>query len=117
MRRLWRLVVLFWRKSYEDNLTGLSGMVAYNLMLSVLPATLVGLWVAGRVIGSGELEERVISDLQELFPSAAESTLRTLTDRLRTSGTEIGIAALVASVWIGSSFWGSLDTAFCRIYH
>ena len=25
--------------------------------------------------------------------------------------------AFVASVWIGASFWGALDTAFCRIYH
>ena len=23
----------------------------------------------------------------------------------------------MASIWIGSSFWGALDTAFCRIYH
>ena len=23
----------------------------------------------------------------------------------------------MSSVWIGSSFWGALDTAFCRIYH
>jgi YihY family inner membrane protein len=117
VRRPWRPIALFWRKAYSDNLTGLSGMVAYNLMLSLLPATLVALWIAGRVIGSGELEERVISDLQHVFPSATESTLRSLTNRLRTSGTELGVAALVASVWIGSSFWGSLDTAFCRIYH
>jgi YihY family inner membrane protein len=117
VRRLGRLVALFWRKAYGDNLTGLSGMVAYNLLLSLLPATLVALWIAGRVIQSGELEQRVIEDLQQVFPTAAESTLRNLTDRLRTSGTELGVAALVASVWIGSSFWGSLDTAFCRIYH
>ncbi len=117
MRRLGRALALFWRKAYGDNLTGLAGMVAYNLLLSVLPATLVALWIAGRVIKSGELEQRVITDLQHVFPSAAESTLRSLTDRLRTSGTELGVAALVASVWIGSSFWGSLDTAFCRIYH
>jgi YihY family inner membrane protein len=25
--------------------------------------------------------------------------------------------ALAASIWIGSSFWGALDTAFARIYH
>jgi len=117
MRRLGRALALFWRKAYTDNLTGLSGMVAYNLLLSLLPATLVALWIAGRVIGSGELEQRVIDDLRHVFPSAAESSIRSLTDRLRTSGTELGVAALIASVWIGSSFWGSLDTAFCRIYH
>ena len=27
------------------------------------------------------------------------------------------MVALVASVYIGSSFWGAIDTAFCRIYH
>ena len=38
-------------------------------------------------------------------------------DNVRNSSTGIGIVALVASIWIGSSFWGALDTAFCRIYH
>ncbi len=116
-RRLWRMVVLFWRKAYEENLTGLSGMVAYNLLLSLLPAALLALWVAGRVLQSGQAEQQVIEDLQQLFPTAAESSLKTLTQRLQTSGTEIGVAAFVAAVWVGSSFWGSLDTAFCRIYH
>ena len=29
---------------------------------------------------------------------------------------ELGIVAVVGSVWIGVSFWGAVDTAFCRIY-
>ena len=33
----------FFRKAYEDNLTGLSAMVAYNLLLSLLPVTLLAL--------------------------------------------------------------------------
>src|SRR3954454_4959273 len=102
MRRLGRPIALFWRKAYSDNLTGLSGMVAYNLMLSLLRATLVALWIAGRVIQSGELEQRLITALQHVFPSARESTLRSPPPRLRTPGTELGVAALVASVWIGS---------------
>jgi YihY family inner membrane protein len=36
---------------------------------------------------------------------------------VRNSSNTLGIVALVASIWIGSSFWGALDTAFCRIYH
>lgn len=117
MRRLWRLIVLFWRKAYEDNVTGLSGMVAYNLLLSILPVALLAFFVAGRVLRSTDLQQQVVDDLGQLFPSAADSTLRTLTDRLRNSSTGFGVAALVASVWIGASFWGALDTAFCRIYH
>jgi len=107
----------FWFKAYQDNLTGMSAMVAYNLLLSVFPLALLALFIGGRVLESGDLQETVLSDLQRLFPSAAEGTLNSALDNVRNSSTGIGIVALVASIWIGSSFWGALDTAFCRIYH
>ena len=116
-RQAWRLVKAFYWKAYEDNLTGLSGMVAYNLLLSVFPVALVALFVMGRVLESPDLEQRVLEDLQELFPTTTEQTLTDALDYLRRSSTGFGIVALLTSVWIGSSFWGALDTAFCRIYH
>jgi membrane protein len=106
----------FYRKAYEDNLTGLSGMVAYNLLLSILPLALLALFIAGRVLGSADVEQSVLHDLRRLFPDAAGSTLTGLTDSLQGDSTRLGVAALVSSIWIGSSFWGALDTAFCRIY-
>jgi membrane protein len=116
-RRAWAGAKHFYRKAYEDNLTGLSGMVAYNLLLSVFPLALLALFIAGRVLESADLEQSILSDLQQLFPSAAEHTLQRALDRVRDSSNAFGIVALVASIWIGSSFWGALDTAFCRIYH
>ena len=107
----------FYWKAYEDNLTGLAGMVAYNLLLSVLPLALLALFIGGQILRSPEFESSVLGDLQRIFPSTAESTLRHVLERIRGSSGSIGVAALVASVWIGSSFWGALDTAFCRIYH
>ena len=92
-------------------------MVAYNLLLSVFPLALLALFVAGRVLESPELERSVLDDLQQLFPSAADGTLERALERVRNSSNTLGIVALVASIWIGSSFWGALDTAFCRIYH
>ena len=72
----------------------------------------------GRVLESGDLEQSVLQDLQQLLPdrhrrrrSPARST------GCASSSTGFGVVALVASIWIGSSFWGALDTAFCRIYH
>ena len=112
-----RVVARFWRKAYEDNLTGMAAMVAYNLLLSVFPLALVGLFVAGRILSSEEIEASVVDDLQRLFPAAAESTLLDGLRRVRDSSTTVGIVALVAAVWFSSSFWGALDTAFCRIYH
>ena len=107
----------FYRKAYEDNVTGLAGMVAYNLLLSVLPLALIALFVGGQVLQSGHFQDSVLEDLHRIFPRAADSTLSHALDRVQESTGRIGIAALVASVWIGASFWGALDTAFCRIYH
>jgi YihY family inner membrane protein len=117
MGRARAAVANFWRKAYEDNLTGLSAMVAYNLLLSIFPLALVALWVAGRVLRSHELQQSVLLDLQQVFPSAAESTLSAAIRRLEESSTTAGIIAIAVAAWFASSFWGALDTAFCRIYH
>jgi membrane protein len=117
MRPAWRYAARFYRKAYEDNVTGLAGMVAYNLLLSVLPLALIALFVGGQVLQSGDFQESVLEDLHRIFPRAADSTLTNALDNVRGSTGGIGIAAIVASLWIGSSFWGALDTAFCRIYH
>jgi membrane protein len=116
-RRVRNALGAFWRKGYEENLTGMSGMVAYTLMLSVFPFALVALFVAGRVLRSEELQASVLADLQRIFPTAAESTLSEGVRRLQQTSPTVGIVALVGSIWFGSSFWGALDTAFCRIYH
>src|SRR5688500_14269087 len=116
-RGAFRRAARFYRKAYEDNLTGLSAMVAYNMLLSLLPVTLLALFVAGRVLQSDEVERSVLTDLRDLFPDTAESTLTDLLSGLQEFSTSLGIAAAVASIWIGTSFWGALDTAFCRIYH
>lgn len=113
----WRFLKDFYRKAYENNITGLSAMVAYNLLLSVFPLALLALFIAGRILGSADLENSVLKDLRHLFPSTANHTLVDLLTRVRHSSAGLGIGALVSSIWIGSSFWGAMDTAFCRIYH
>src|SRR3954447_11579477 len=116
MRWIGRGVKRFWEKAYEDNLTGLAGMVAYNLLLSIFPVALIALFVASQVLAAPQLERTVLIDLSKLFPSATETTLTQALADIRSSSTTVGIVALISSVWVGASFWGSLDTAFCRIY-
>ena len=117
VRSAGREIKAFWKKAERENVTGLSGMVAYNLLLSLFPLALLALFIASRVLQSEDLQESIFSDLQQLFPSAAEGTITDALERVRTSSTSIGIFALITSIWFGSSFWGALDTAFCRIYH
>jgi YihY family inner membrane protein len=92
-------------------------MVAYNLLLAIFPFALLVLFVAGQIINSPEIEESVILDIQRLFPNIEQGALENAIDRVRSSSTTIGVAAVVGGIWIGASFWGAMDTAFCRIYH
>ncbi len=112
-----RSLKAFWRRAYDENITGMAGMVAYNLLLSVFPFALLVLFVFGQLLSSSDIESTVIRDLQQLFPETEQGTLVTELNRIRTNSTEIGIVAIVAGIWIGASFWGAMDTAFCRIYH
>ena len=58
----------------------------------------------------------MLTDLRQVFPGTAEHTLNSLLSQIRNSTTSTGVLALIASLWLGSSFWGALDTAFARIY-
>lgn len=107
----------FWNRAYKENITGLSGMVAYNLMLAVFPFALLVLFIFGQVVNSPDIERSVILDIQRLFPNIEQEALMNAIHRVRSSSTTIGIAAIIGGIWIGASFWGAMDTAFCRIYH
>ncbi len=107
----------FWHRAYRENVTGLAAMVAYNLMLAVFPFALLVLFVFGQVLKIGGVETGVLDDLQRLFPNVEQGTLSDVLERIEDNSTTIGIAAFLGSLWIGASFWGAMDTAFCRIYH
>ena len=92
-------------------------MVAYNLALALFPFALLVPFIFGQVIGTGDLEETVITDLQGIFPAVESDAVASAVERIRESSTTIGVAAAVGAIWIGASFWGAMDTAFCRIYH
>ena len=113
----WAYVKALYWKGYEDNVTGLAGMVAYNLLLSLFPLALVVLFVTGNILESHSLEVRAIRDLRRLFPATSEETITRLLVHIREHTTSFGVIAIVTSIWFGASFWGALDTAFCRIYH
>jgi membrane protein len=116
-RGLWVFLRAFWKRAYREGITGLAGMVAFNLMLALFPFALLVLFIFGQVIESPTIEESVIRDLEQLFPAADTNTLENALTNIRESSTTIGVLAIVGAIWLGTSFWGALDTSFCRIYH
>ncbi len=107
----------FWIRSYREGITGLAGMVAYNLLLALFPFALLVLFIFGQVLQSTDIEQSVLLDLQRLFPAVELNTLQNALDQIQERSTTIGVAAALGAIWIGTSFWGAMDTAFCRIYH
>jgi membrane protein len=112
-----RYLRVFWERAYRENITGLAAMVAYNLALALFPFVLLVLFIFGQVIDNADVRESVIRDLQQIFPAAEQDSLSGVVDRIRASSATIGVVAAIAAIWIGASFWGAMDTAFCRIYH
>jgi membrane protein len=106
----------FWRLAWDANITGQSAMVAYNLLLGIIPLALLALFVAGQVLSSHTVQHSMLVDLRDIFPGSTQGTLSKLLDQVADSTTSTGVLALVLSVWLGSSFWGAVDTAFARIY-
>lgn len=107
----------FWTRAYRENITGLSGMVAYNLMLAIFPFAFLVLFIFSQVLRINGVEDGIFNDLQRLFPDAEQQTLDNILNSIRSNSATIGVAAAIGSLWIGASFWGAMDTAFCRIYH
>jgi membrane protein len=112
-----RYLRVFWERAYRENITGLAAMVAYNLALALFPFALLVLFVFGQVVQNPDVEASVLRDLQSIFPAAEQSSLTSIVDRIRDSSATIGVVAAIGAIWIGASFWGAMDTAFCRIYH
>ena len=104
-------------RAYRENITGLSGMVAYNLLLSIFPFVLLVLFVFSQVLRIEGVDQGVTADLQRLFPEAEQQTLNNVLQSIQSNSATIGVVAFLGSIWIGASFWGAMDTAFCRIYH
>lgn len=109
-------VARFWRLAWDSNLTGMASMLAYTLLLGVVPVAFLGLFIAGHVLSSHSLMESVRGDLDDIFPGTTKTTLTSLLQEVSHSTTSTGLLALLASLWLASSFWGALDTAFARIY-
>jgi len=107
----------FWERAYRENITGLAAMVAYNLALALFPFALLVLFVFGQVISNPDVELAVLNDLQGIFPAVEQDELARALARIQSNSTTIGVLAAIGAIWIGTSFWGAMDTSFCRIYH
>ncbi len=86
------------------------------MLLGIIPVALLGLFIAGHIVSNQTIAHSVVGDLRDIFPGSTQATLDSLLDEVSRSTTSTGVLALIASLWLASSFWGALDTSFSRIY-
>ncbi len=80
----------FWRIAWDANITGQAAMIAYNMLLGIIPIALLGLFVAGQVLSSHSVQQSVFTDLRAVFPGTAEPTLNRLLAEITNSTTSTG---------------------------
>lgn len=95
-----------------DRITFITGAIAYNAFLSLLPLLFVLLTIVS-VVGGTELQGTLISLTEALVtPGAAEIFVA----ELNNASTGASLAGLVALVWGMFRIFRGLDTAFSDIY-
>ncbi len=92
-------------------------MLAYNMLLAIVPLALLGLFIGGNILSSDTVRDSVQQDMKDIFPGTTQHTLDSLLHQVASSTTATGVLSLIFSLWVASSFWGALDTSFGRIYH
>ena len=113
-----RYLRVFWERAYRENITGPRGDGRLQPRPGALPVRAAGP-VRLRPGGPeprrrGERPARPPEHLPRRRAELADQRRRPdprQLDRRSASSPRIG------AIWIGASFWGAMDTAFCRIYH
>ena len=72
----------FGRVAWDCGVTGLAAMLAYNILLGIVPLSLLGLFIAGHVLSSASLMHSVERDLAYVFPGTTQHTLDSLLNKV-----------------------------------
>lgn len=110
-----------WQQSAEDNVLFLAGGLAFNVLLALLPFTLVV--VSGMALLLGSQPEVAVRTVTGLFPAllpndspVATELLRSLvTDVYRTRGA-VGLYAAIGFAWFSTRLFGSLRGVLALIF-
>ena len=107
----------FWTKINNDWVFNLSGLLAYNFLMSLFPILLVLLAVLGFVLGSlapqvlVEIEQRI----EQLLPGGAE-VFAAVTHRLTNSAGPLLIIGVLSAAFTGSRLFLVLENCFGIIF-
>ncbi len=107
----------FWTKVNNDWVFNLAAMLAYNLLMSIVPIlamflSFFGLFLGGLAPGS---EQQLISKISATIPGG-HNFIETALNRLAAGSGLLAVVAVVLSAWFGSRLFITIEQCFGLIY-
>jgi len=112
-----------WKKLEQDNIFFLSGAIAFNVIVAVLPLMLASVGITGLLVQSrygADAAGQVVDFVSRAFPPLGDAEFsatvgRTLNDLLEGSSGFIGVGTLIF-IWVATRLVGTLRTALREIF-
>jgi YihY family inner membrane protein len=118
MREHLRPAWVFWNKLDHDWVLNLSGMLAFNFLMATFPLLLLLLALAQLVIGAinPAAEQQLIQNIANAFPSVGHDLIAAATTNLRHNAGLFFILGLIASLFLGSRVFITIEDCFGIIF-
>jgi membrane protein len=110
-------LMAFWNKINNDWVFNLAGMLAYNLLMSIVPIlamllSFFGLFLSGLAPGS---EQQLINQIGATIPGG-HNFIGPALSRLAAGSGVLAVIAVLLSAWFGSRLFISIEQCFDLIY-
>lgn len=107
----------FWKKISNDWIFNLSAMLAYNLLMSIVPILAMLLSIFGLVLGSlsPATEQHFINSITNGLPGG-QTFIQAALKRLGQSSGLFAIITIILSTWFGSRLFITIEQSFGIIY-
>ncbi len=110
----------FWHKLNNDEVFYLAAILAYNLLMSIIPLMAVLLSVLTSVLGNlaPQVQQQFLNGLGQLIlpPMISSKLLQPALQTANQGSGWIGIIALLVSAWIASRLFVAIEHCFSRIF-
>jgi membrane protein len=120
-RELWSLLGQLYNKAGQDNIFFLSGAIAFNIVVAIVPLILATVGIAGLLLQSqfgASASEQIMRLVMQALPlnESLIVSVRTALDQIiRDAGGFVGVGALFL-IWIATRLVGTLRTALREIF-
>lgn len=108
----------FWAKVNNDWVFNLAAMLAYNLLMSIVPLIAMFISFFGLLLGSmaPEVQQGFINGITRSLPGGGQDFTRAALSRLAASSGVFAIISIIISAWFGSRLFIAIEQCFDIIF-